>query len=48
VTDFLFDEEIELSDFDYETLSDMPKDVQRLVFAKVGAMLIDYAESEDF
>ena len=48
VTDFLFDEEIELSDFDYETLSNMPKDVQRLIFAKVGAMLMDYAESEDF
>ena len=48
VTDFLFDEEIELSGFDYETLSNMPKDVQRIVFAKVGAMLIDYAGSEDF
>ena len=48
VTDFLFDEEIELSDFDYKTLSNMPKDVQRLVFARVGAMLIDYAGSEEF
>ena len=50
VKDFLFDEEIEISNFsyNYEILSDMPKDVQRLIFAKVGAMLIDYANSQDF
>ena len=48
VVDFLSDEEIEMSDFGYKILSNMPKDVQRLIFAKVGAMLIDYAGSEDF
>ena len=48
VKDFLFDEEIEFTDFNYETLSKMPKDVQRLIFAKIGAMLIDYAGSEEF
>ncbi len=48
VKDFLFDEEIEVSDFNYETLSQLPKDTQRLIFAKVGAMLIDYAGSEEF
>ena len=48
VRDFLFDDEIEIADFDYEILSNLPKDVQRLIFAKVGAMMIDYAGSEDF
>ena len=49
VADFLFDEEIELSDVDdYEILSNMPKEVQRLIFAKVGAMMIDYANSKEF
>lgn len=48
VKDFLFDDEIEVKDFDYEILSNMPKDVQRLIFAKVGTMLIDYAGREDF
>lgn len=46
--DCLFDEEIEIADFEYETLSNLPKDVQRLIFAKVGAMMIDYAGSEGF
>lgn len=36
-------------DIDDETLVlNLPKDVQRLIFAKVGAMLIDYAGSEEF
>ena len=36
-------------DIDDETLVlDLPKDVQRLVFAKIGAMMIDYAGREDF
>ena len=48
VKDFLFDEEIEFTDFNYETLSQLPKDAQRLIFAKIGAMLIDYAGSENF
>ena len=46
--DCLFDEEIEIADFEYETLRNLPKDVQRLIFAKVGAMMIDYAGSEEF
>ena len=48
VRDFLFDDEIEIGDFDYEILSNLPKEIQRFIFAKVGAMLMDYAESEDF
>ena len=49
VRDFLLDEEIELSNVDdYEILSNMPKEVQRLIFAKVGAMMIDYANSKEF
>lgn len=48
VKDFLFDEEIEFSDFSYENVSNLPKDAQRLIFAKVGAMLIDYSASENF
>ena len=48
VKDFLFDEEIEFTDFNYETLSQLPKDAQRFIFAKIGAMLIDYSKSEGF
>ena len=48
VKDFLFDNEIEIADFEYENLCNLPKDVQRLIYAKVGAMLIDYAGSEEF
>jgi hypothetical protein len=49
VRDFLFDEEIEFSNVDgYEILYNLPKEVQHLVFAKIGAMLIDYSRSEDF
>jgi hypothetical protein len=48
VADFLFDEEIELSNADLELFCDLPEEVKRLIFAKVGAMLIDYAGSEEF
>lgn len=48
VKDYLFDNEIEFTDFNYEIVSHLPKDVQRLIFAKIGAMMIDYAESEEF
>lgn len=48
VKDYLLDDEIEFTDFNYEIISQLPKDVQRLIFAKVGAMMIDYAGSEDF
>ena len=49
IKDFLFDEEVEIADsYEYETLSQLPKDVQRLIFARVGAMMIDYAGSEEF
>ena len=44
VKDFLFEEYIDESN----NVEDLPKDVQRLVFAKIGAMMIDYAGSEDF
>jgi hypothetical protein len=48
VKDFLFEEEIEIADFEYEDFCNLSKDVQRLIFAKVGAMMIDYAGSEEF
>lgn len=48
VVDYLHDEEVEFSDFNYEILSNLPEDVQRIIFAKVGAMLIDYSRSKDF
>lgn len=48
VADFLFSEEIELSNVDYEYFCDLPEEVQRLIFAKIGAMMIDYAGSEEF
>lgn len=44
VKDFLLEEDIEDGTF----IEDLPKEVQRLIFAKVGAMMIDYAGSEDF
>ena len=44
VKDFLLEEDIDDGTF----IDDLPKDVQRLIFAKVGAMMIDYAGSEDF
>lgn len=45
VTDFLFDEFV---DENYTTVADLPKEVQRLIFAKVGTMMIDYAGREEF
>lgn len=44
VKDFLLEEDIDDGTF----IDDLPKDVKRLVFAKVGAMMIDYAGSEEF
>lgn len=44
VKDFLFEEDID----DCTIIEDLPKDVQRLVFAKIGAMMIDYARNEEF
>lgn len=44
VKDFLLAEDID----DGTLIDDLPKDVKRLVFAKIGAMMIDYAGSEDF
>jgi hypothetical protein len=29
-------------------VENLPEEVQRLIFAKVGAMMIDYAGSEEF
>jgi hypothetical protein len=46
---YLFEDEV-LNVFDdyVGMVKDLPKDVQRLIFAKVGAMMIDYAGSEEF
>jgi hypothetical protein len=47
--DYLFEQDILDSVDNYvDTVKNLPKDVQRLIFAKVGAMMIDYAGSEDF
>lgn len=47
--DYLFEEEIFNNFDDYlGTVADLPTNVQRLIFAKIGAMMIDYARSEDF
>ena len=43
--DMLFEEEINEKG---DTVDDLPLDAQRLIFAKIGAMMIDYAGSEDF
>jgi len=48
VKEFLFDEEIDVYSDDETLFEDLPKDVQRLAFAKIGAMMIDYAGSEEF
>ena len=49
VRDYLFEQETFDGICDYvDTVEDLPKDVQRLIFAKVGAMMIDYSKSEDF
>lgn len=47
VKDYLLDDEIEFSDFNYTTVSHLPKDAQRLIFATIGTMMIDYARSEE-
>ena len=44
VKDFLFEEYID----ECTNVEELPKDVQRLVFAKIGAMMIDFAGSEEF
>lgn len=31
-----------------DVVKDLPENIQRLVFAKMGAMLIDYAKNGDF
>lgn len=47
--DYLFEEETFDGTHDYvDTVENLPKEVQRLIFAKLGAMMIDYAGSEDF
>ena len=47
--DYLFEQDILDSVDNYvDTVENLPKDVQRLIFAKVGAMMIDYAGSEEF
>ena len=47
--DYLFEiEAFDNIDNYVDTVKNLPRDVQRLIFAKVGAMMIDYAGSEDF
>ena len=46
--DFVIDNFLEEDIDDGTFIDDLPKDVKRLVFAKIGAMMIDYAGSEDF
>lgn len=47
--DYLFAQEtFDTVDYYVDTVDNLPKDVQRLIFAKIGAMMIDYAGSEDF
>ena len=49
VRDYLLEEEAVNRFYDYvDTVENLPEDVQRLIFAKIGAMMIDYAASEDF
>lgn len=49
VRDYLFEQEVSNDICGYvDTVEDLPKDVQRLIFAKIGAMMIDYSGSEDF
>ena len=45
IKDMLFEEEINDNG---DMVDSLPIDTQRLIFAKVGAMMIDYAGSEDF
>lgn len=45
--DYLFEQETFNSVHEYvDTVENLPKEVQRLIFTKVGAMMIDYANSE--
>ena len=47
--EFLLEDEIFSTSNDYLGLVEkLPKEVQRLIFAKIGAMMIDYAGSEEF
>jgi hypothetical protein len=47
--DFLFEQGTYNSTDDYMgNVENLPKDIQRLIFAKIGAMMIDYANSEEF
>lgn len=49
VVDFIFNMDIYDDDDDYISMvCALPKDTQRLIFTKVGTMLIDYAESKEF
>ena len=47
--DYLFEMETFNSIGDYvDIVEKLPKEVQRAIFVKVGAMMMDYARSEDF
>ena len=46
---YLFEQETFDNTYNYvDIVENLPKDVQRLIFAKIGAMMIDYAGSEEF
>ena len=46
---YLFDEDPYNENFGYMySVRDLPVNVQRLIFAKIGSMLIDYAANGEF
>lgn len=49
VKNYLFDENPYEDNFGYiYSVQDLPVNVQRLIFAKIGSMLIDYAANGEF
>ena len=44
---YLFDQTVSSHSEDY-CIANLPEDTQRLIFAKIGAMMIDYSKSENF
>jgi len=49
--DYLFEREVEVSNDTYyctTNVENLPKESQRLIFTRIGTMMIDYAESKGF
>jgi len=44
IKDKIFEYEVN----DYDIILDLPIDTQRFIFAKIGAMLIDFSKDKDF